>query len=49
MLRLQVLCHEHNPDEKKAPRDDEVCGYPIEKEILGKTGKDGEEFCQSSN
>jgi len=46
--RLQVLCHEHNPDEKKAPRDDEVCGYPIEKEILGKTGKDGEEFCRSS-
>ena len=31
--RLQVLCHEHNPDEKKAPRDDEVCGYPIENKM----------------
>ena len=46
--RLQVLCHEHNPDEKKAPRDDEVCGYPIENkdDTLGKSGID--EFCRSS-
>ena len=27
--RLQVLCPEHNPEEKKVPRDDEVCGYPV--------------------
>jgi len=42
--RLQVLCPEHNPDEKKVPRDDEVCGYPIQKELFGKPG----EFCRSS-
>lgn len=42
--RLQVLCPEHNPDEKRVPRDDEVCGYPISKEVFGKPT----EFCRSS-
>ena len=37
--RLQVLCPDHNPDEKRVPRDDEVCGCPLQ--------KDGD-FCRSS-
>eukprot|EP00095_Tigriopus_kingsejongensis_P009703 maker-scaffold1466_size39939-snap-gene-0.7 protein:Tk09703 transcript:maker-scaffold1466_size39939-snap-gene-0.7-mRNA-1 annotation:"phd finger and cxxc domain-containing protein cg17446-like" len=32
--RLQVLCPEHNPDSKVA--DDEVCGYPLQKQLFGK-------------
>ena len=32
--RLQVLCPEHNPDPKFF--DDEVCGYPIQKEVFAK-------------
>jgi COMPASS component SPP1 len=40
--RLQVLCPEHNPDEKRVPKDDEVCGYPLQKEIFGQTT----EFCR---
>ena len=42
--RLQVLCPEHNSDEKKVPRDDEVCGYPIQKEVFDKPS----EFCRAS-
>ena len=41
---MYFRCPEHNPDEKKIPRDDEVCGYPIQKELFGKPG----EFCRSS-
>ena len=40
--RLQVLCPEHNPDPKVF--DDEVCGYPIQKEIFAKPS----EFCRLS-
>ena len=40
--RLQVLCPEHNPDPKFL--DDEVCGYPIQKEIFAKPS----EFCRLS-
>ena len=40
--RLQVLCPEHNPDPKFL--DDEVCGYPIQKEIFAKPT----EFCRLS-
>ena len=38
--RLQVLCPEHNPD-NKAPAEDEVCGYPIQSEVFGESV----EFC----
>ena len=40
--RLQVLCPEHNPDPKFL--DDEVCGYPIQKEVFAKPT----EFCRLS-
>ena len=40
--RLQVLCPEHNPDPKFF--DDEVCGYPIQKEVFAKPT----EFCRLS-
>ena len=44
--RLQVLCPDHNPDEKRVPRDDEVCGCPLQSSILSKT--EAAEFCRSS-
>ena len=40
--RLQVLCPEHNPDPKFL--EDEVCGYPIQKEVFSKPT----EFCRLS-
>jgi len=44
--RLQVLCPDHNPDEKRVPRDDEVCGCPLQSSIFSKT--EAAEFCRSS-
>lgn len=42
--RLQVLCPEHNPDDKRVIKDDEVCGYPIQKEVFGSPT----DFCRAS-
>merc|ERR1712029_780130 len=43
--RLQVLCPDHNPDEKRVPRDDEVCGCPLQKTEEATASA---EFCRSS-
>ena len=42
--RLQVLCPDHNPDEKRVIRDDEVCGAPLQNQLFSKPV----EFCRSS-
>merc|ERR1711860_93371 len=46
--RLQVLCPEHNPDNKQ-PAEDEVCGYPVKRKLFeAPYGQQPVAFCRLS-